>query len=174
VCSSDLETAEVAVQAAMTGHLVFSTMHTNDALGTIPRLLDLGIPDYLVGATLDGVIAQRLVRRICSSCTERYEPSSESVALLMRDDSPALGRRTLRRGKGCSDCRGTGYRGRTGLFELLTVTDPLRDAIASRATRAQLQAVAVREGMRSMRDDGWAKVQAGLTTVEEVLRVVTD
>jgi general secretion pathway protein E len=139
----DRETAEIAVQAAMTGHLVFSTLHTNDAISAIPRLLDLGVPDYLVSATLEGVLAQRLVRRSCHSCL----------------------------GRGCPDCRGTGFRGRLGLFELLPVTDELRDAIAARASRSDLRELASSAGLVPLRADGLQKALAGLTTVEEVARV---
>lgn len=142
----DRETAEVAVQAAMTGHLVFSTLHTNDAISAIPRLLDLGVPDYLVAATVEGVLAQRLVRRVCDDC----------------------------RGDGCSACRGTGFRGRLGIFELLSFTDELREAIARNATRAQIRDLAVAAGMGSLRADGEDKARRGLTTIEEVLRVVQE
>ena len=167
----DQETAEIAVQAAMTGHLVFTTLHTNDAVSAVPRLLDLGIPDYLVAATLEGVLAQRLVRRICDDCRTEYEPSPETVSAIA--GRPAS-RPRLWRGAGCPACRGTGFRGRLGVFEMLTVTDDLRDAIAARAPRSQLRAIATQAGLVSLRADGWQKVQAGLTTVEEVIRVVQD
>jgi type II secretory ATPase GspE/PulE/Tfp pilus assembly ATPase PilB-like protein len=152
----------------MTGHLVFSTLHTNDAVGAVARLLDLGIPDYLVAATLEGVLAQRLVRRICDACRSHYAPSADLVAQVA---ARPMGRLTLQRGLGCATCRGTGFRGRIGLFELLTVSDDLKDAIARRAGRAELRALAERSGMMPLRADGWAKVQAGLTTIDEVLRV---
>jgi general secretion pathway protein E len=164
----DAETAELAVQAAMTGHLVFTTLHTNDAVGAIPRLVDLGVPEYLVAATIEGVLAQRLVRRVCSECRVEYRPSPESVALL--GERP-VGRATMTRGAGCAACRGTGFRGRIGIFELLPMTDELKDGIVRRASRSDLRELATASGMRPMRADGWAKVQAGLTTVEEVLRV---
>ena len=167
----DAETAEIAVQAAMTGHLVFSTLHTNDAVGAVPRLLDLGVPEYLVAATLEGVLAQRLVRRTCEACRVEYRPSSETVALVA--GRPA-GRTTLLRGAGCAECRGTGFRGRLGVFELMTMTDDLKDAIVARAPRSRIRQLALDAGMRTMRADGWAKTEAGLTTVEEVLRVVQD
>ena len=143
----DAETAEVAVQAAMTGHLVLSTLHTNDAVGAIPRLLDLGVPDYLVAATLEGVLAQRLLRRSCDGCGG------------LRD-------------AGCERCRGTGFCGRIGVFELLRVTDDVRDAIARRASRAELRDLALRSGMIPLRVDAAGKVDAGVTTAEEVRRVV--
>jgi general secretion pathway protein E len=164
----DAETADLAVQAAMTGHLVFSTLHTNDAVGAIPRLVDLGVPEYLVAATIEAVVAQRLVRRVCPDCRTDYRPNPESVALLA---GRPVGHVTLTRGVGCSACRGTGFRGRIGVFELLVMTDDVKDAIVRRASRAELRARADESGMRPMRFDGWAKVEAGLTTVEEVLRV---
>jgi type II secretory ATPase GspE/PulE/Tfp pilus assembly ATPase PilB-like protein len=167
----DPETAEIAVQAAMTGHLVFSTLHTNDAAGALPRLLDLGIPDYLVAATVDGVLAQRLVRRVCDGCRESYTPPADAVRRLA-GGAPVPER--LQRGAGCPACRGTGYRGRLGVFELLEVDDALRAAVARRASRAELRECARAAGMEPMRADAWRKVAAGLTTVEEVLRVVQD
>jgi general secretion pathway protein E len=165
----DAETAEIAVQAAMTGHLVFSTLHTNDAMSAVARLLDLGIPDYLVASTLEGVLAQRLVRRICDDCRASYAPSAELVAQLM---ARPVGRITLQRGIGCAACRGTGFRGRVGLFELVVVSDDIKDAIARRAGRAELRTLAEEAGMITLRADGWHKVSAGLTTIDEVMRVV--
>jgi type II secretory ATPase GspE/PulE/Tfp pilus assembly ATPase PilB-like protein len=148
---------------------VFSTLHTNDAISAIPRLLDLGIPDYLVAATLEGVLAQRLVRRVCLECRESYEPPPESVAAVA--GRPVVGT-MLSRGAGCPMCRGTGYRGRVGIFELLSVTDDVRDGIATRASRAELRRLAGNAGLVPLRADGWHRVESGLTTVEEVLRVV--
>jgi type II secretory ATPase GspE/PulE/Tfp pilus assembly ATPase PilB-like protein len=167
----DQETAEISIQAAMTGHLVFSTLHTNDAISAIPRLLDLGIPEYLVAATLEGVLAQRLVRRVCSNCRVEYEPAPEAVSLVA---GRPVRRLTLMRGAGCPACRGTGYRGRLGVFEMLTMSDDLRDAIATRAARAQLRTLAAEAGLQTLRVDGWQKIEGGLTTVEEVVRVIQD
>lgn len=167
----DGETAEVAVQAAMTGHLVFSTLHTNDAIGAIPRLLDLGIPEYLVAATVEGVLAQRLVRRVCDQCRETYSPTPESAALVA---GCPIGRVKHQRGKGCLACRGTGYRGRVGLFEFLMIRDEMREAVARRVSRTSLKELAIRSGMRALRTDGWSKIEAGITTIEEVLRVLND
>ncbi len=150
----DQETAEIAVQAAMTGHLVFSTVHTNDAVSAIPRLIDLGVPDYLVAATIEGILAQRLVRRVCEGCRDAAARAA--------------------RGLGCAACRGTGYRGRVGVFELVIMSDALKDAIVHGAARAKLKAIAEAEGMRSLKQDGWAKVEAGQTTLDEVLRVAPD
>jgi len=167
----DQETAEIAVQAAMTGHLVFSTLHTNDVIGAIPRLLDLGVPEYLVAATVEAILAQRLVRRICDDCRESYAPSSEKVALLA---GRPVGRIKLARGAGCAKCRGTGFKGRLGVFELMVMNDALKEAIATRAPRSVLRALAQEQGLRPLRADGWTKVEAGLTTIEEVLRVVQE
>ena len=164
----DGETAEIAVQAAMTGHLVFSTLHTNDAVGAIPRLADLRVESYLVAATLEGVLAQRLVRRVCPDCRELYAPEPEAVAILAQRP---VGKHRLVRGKGCPACRGTGFRGRVGVFELLVLSDELKHEITRSAPVARLRELADKEGMVTLKEDGWAKVLAGLTTVEEVLRV---
>jgi type II secretory ATPase GspE/PulE/Tfp pilus assembly ATPase PilB-like protein len=165
----DRETAEIAVQAAMTGHLVFSTLHTNDAVSAVPRLLDLDVPDFLLAATLECVLAQRLVRRICDRCRARYEPSAEQVAALA---GRPIGRLELWRGTGCPECRGTGFRGRLGIFELLVMTDAIREAVAGDAVRSRLRTLAIEGGLQPLRADGWRKVEAGLTTIEEVIRVV--
>jgi general secretion pathway protein E len=169
----DPETAEVAVQAAMTGHLVLSTLHTNDAVSAVPRLVDLGVPPYLLAATLEGVLAQRLVRVICDACRGPYQPSADHLAALqvLAGASTADDAKTFTRGAGCAVCRNTGFRGRAGLFELLVLTDPIKDAIAHGATRADLATLATDNGMRPLAADGWAKVTAGITTAEEVLRV---
>lgn len=164
----DPETASIAVQAAMTGHLVFSTLHTNDAVGAVTRLVDLKVEPYLIAATLEAVIAQRLVRRICPDCRERYRPDSQTVALLT---NKPVGQVTLERGCGCASCRQTGYRGRTGIFELFVLDEETKHMVARNAPFAQLRERARAADMPSLRDDGWAKVQAGITTVEEVLRV---
>src|SRR5262249_18032372 len=135
----DQETAEIAIQAAMTGHLVFTTLHTNDAAGAVPRLIDLGVPDYLLAATVEAVFAQALVRRVCPSCRTPYLPNAEHVAALSGKQSP---RHALYRGTGCPDCRGTGYRGRTGIFELLVMSDEMKDAVAAGGSRAELRGAA--------------------------------
>jgi len=164
----DPETAAIGIQAAMTGHLVFSTVHTNDAVSALARLVDLGVEPYMVAAALEGVLAQRLVRRTCSECRERYKPDPQSISLLAR--RPAI-QVTLEHGRGCAACRNTGYKGRTGLFELLVMTDELKNAFSERASLVHMRELARSQGMLTLHDDGWAKVQAGLTTVEEVLRV---
>jgi type II secretory ATPase GspE/PulE/Tfp pilus assembly ATPase PilB-like protein len=165
----DHETAAIAVQAAMTGHLVFSTLHTNDAASALTRLADLKVEPYMIAATLEGVLAQRLVRRVCPHCRERYRPDPAAAALLA---GRPLGDLLLERGRGCSACRETGYRGRTGIFELLVITDELRQGLATSLDPAGLRQRLREGGIRSIRDDAWAKVQAGITTVEEVLRVI--
>jgi len=162
----DLETAEAAIQASMTGHLVFSTLHTNDASSAATRLLDMGMEPFLVTSTLAGAMAQRLVRTICKDCKEEYEPDRETLpaGLDLEPGAP------LYRGAGCRACRGTGYRGRTGMFELMVATDALRERIMNRSSASQIAATAKDDGMRFLREDGWAKVRAGITTPEEVMR----
>ena len=164
----DPETAEVAIQAAMTGHLVFSTLHTNDAPSAITRLLDLQVAPYQIAATINGVLAQRLVRRICPHCRERYRPDPQVVAFVSGEPK---GTPHLIRGRGCEACHRTGYLGRIGIFELLVVSETLNRAITARESLAQLRELGEKEGMQLMRRDGWVKVQAEMTTVEEVLRV---
>lgn len=166
----DPETAQIAVQAAMTGHLVFSTLHTNDAPSSVMRLMDLKLEAYMIAATVECILAQRLVRRICPDCRTRYKPDPQAVALLA---GRPTGEITLDRGKGCAACRDTGYRGRTGLFELLPVTDDIKQAITRFAPIAALRDLAREGGMTTLQEDGWAKVQVGITTVEEVLRVTS-
>jgi general secretion pathway protein E len=167
----DPETAQIAVQAAMTGHLVFSTLHTNDAVSAIARLVDLRVEPYMIAAALEGVLAQRLVRKVCPACRERYRPDPQAVAALA---GQPVGRVTLERGRGCAGCRETGFRGRTGIFELLAVTDAFKAALARTADTSALRELAQEEGLVPLRADGWRAVRAGLTTVEEVLRVVQE
>src|SRR5256886_3773168 len=164
----DGETAAIAVQAALTGHLVFSTLHTNDAASALTRLADLKVEPYLVAATLEAALAQRLIRKFCPECRERYQPDPGAVALLAQHP---VGHVALERGRGCAACRHTGYRGRTGLFELLLLTDEIKQALLKSPDAAALREIAHAQGMTTLRRDGWAKVQAGITTVEEVLRV---
>ena len=176
----DAETAAIAVQAAMTGHLVFSTLHTNDAVSALTRLLDLGVESYLVAATVEAVLAQRLVRRVCRECREPYDPDPGVVALLAGKPvdadhaGTAHGGVALQRGRGCTACRGTGYRGRVGIYELLVMTEELKTALLRSPEIGALRVLAHAQGMATLRQDGWVKAQAGLTTVEEVLRVAQD
>jgi general secretion pathway protein E len=167
----DAETAEIAVQAAMTGHLVLSTLHTNDALRAIPRLLDLGVPGYLIAGTVEGILAQRLVRITCEDCRAPYEPDAAQLMAIVGRRPPRL---RFFKGTGCARCRGTGFRGRVGIFELLVLTEAMKRAIAQDDGPADLRRLALDEGFRTMHEDGWDKVQAGLTTVEEVFRVVQE
>ena len=169
----DLETATYAVQAALTGHLVFSTLHTNDAVSSILRLEDLGLEPFLIASTMLGALAQRLVRRICSQCAESY---SVDVEDLKRMGFPVTdkGEIELRRGKGCHHCRGTGYSGRCAIFEIFPMSEQMKKLVAGKASDAELRQVAVREGMTTLREDAWAKVRKGVTTVEEALRVTSD
>ncbi len=167
----DLETAEIAVQASLTGHLVFSTLHTNDAPSAPTRLVDMGVEPYLVASSLEAVMAQRLVRLICSSCKE--EVPVRELEILHKQFGDQLPPR-LYRGRGCPSCQGTGYRGRTGIFELLPVSDQVRSLILARASAQQIRAAGVLEGMRSLREDGWRLVREGKTTLDEVVRVTKD
>ena len=164
----DLDTATMAIQSSLTGHLVFSTLHTNDAASAVTRLLDLGIEPYLVASSLVGVLAQRLVRRVCPDCSAPYRPQTGDLKWLGVE---ALASHVLRRGTGCPMCRQTGYRGRLGTFELLTLDDDIRALIQNRATASKIKQSAVGAGMRTLRDDGIRKVLAGATTISEVERV---
>ncbi len=167
----DRETADIAVQASLTGHLVFSTLHTNDAPGTPTRLIDMGVEPYLVASSLEAVVAQRLVRLICPDCREAL-PAAEAERACRQHGLEDL--RTLYRGIGCRQCQNTGYRGRTGIFELMMVGDPMRNLILERASAQALRELAEARGMNSLRRDGWRLVLAGRTTVEELLRVTKD
>lgn len=164
----DLETAEVAVQASLTGHLVFSTLHTNDAVGSVNRLMDMGVEPYLVSSSLLGVMAQRLVRKLCTECRVQHEADEGEQRLLGLSDNPAA---TIYYPGGCSKCAWTGYRGRTGIYELVVVTDEIQHLIHDRKGEQSLRKLAHESGMRSLREDGLAKVMAGITSLEEVLRV---
>ncbi len=166
----DLDTAENAAQAAMTGHLVLSTLHTNDAPSAITRLLDIGIPSYIIQATLAGVVAQRLVKRVCSHCTETYEMDSEKLKGLGLETGKQ-GVLTLSRGAGCLKCRGTGYRGRLAIFEILPFTDGVRKLTTRDTDVAAIRRQAAQEGMVNLRESGIRQLLAGNTTWEELLRV---
>jgi type IV pilus assembly protein PilB len=162
----DTETAEIAVQAALTGHLVFSTLHTNNATGALTRLIDMGIEPFLVASTVIGVLAQRLARRICEYCKEPYHMVSEISSHLHLDSTAQLFK-----GKGCPECNNTGYRGRIGLFELLVVDDTIRKMVVEKRSAEEIQKFLASKGFKTMRDDGLEKVRAGITTLEEVLRI---
>jgi general secretion pathway protein E len=166
----DTETAEYAVQAALTGHLVLSTLHTNDAPSSITRLHDLKVPPFLISSTVVGVLAQRLVRLTCTHCSEEYAPTAEE-ALALDIPLDVLSARTLRRGRGCLHCRQTGYSGRDGIFEILPITDTIRHLIAERADSAKLFEAGRAAGMRTLREAAVEKVLRGTTTVSEMVRV---
>ena len=162
----DLETAEAAIQSALTGHLVFSTLHTNDAASATTRLLDMGVEPFLVTSTLEAAMAQRLVRTICSKCREAYEPDPQTLPVDLKLEPGTV----LYRGAGCRQCRGTGYKGRTGLFELLVVGEKVREKVMSRAPSGEILTTAKECGLRLLREDGWQKVRDGITTPEEIIR----
>mgnify|MGYP000490911466 CR=1 FL=1 len=163
----DLETAEIAIHASLTGHLVFSTLHTNDSAGAITRLIDMGVEPFLVASSLIGVLAQRLVRTICPFCKKPYKPSSDEIKELK-------GVNVLYRGEGCEQCMGTGYRGRTGIFELLIVDDDIRALISKNVPTNVIKKAAIEKGMDTLREDGLKKVREGITTLEEVIRVTQE
>jgi general secretion pathway protein E/type IV pilus assembly protein PilB len=165
----DLETAEIAVNASLTGHLVFSTLHTNDAPSAVTRLIDIGVKPFLVASSTRAIMAQRLVRRICDRCKEPVTPTDSELRLL-GGLAGSLSSVQLYRGRGCADCNHTGYRGRMGIFEIFLITDEIRHMIYERVSASQLRARARELGMRTLREDGLRKVIAGLTTLEEVVR----
>ena len=165
----DLETAEIAVQASLTGHMVFSTLHTNDAPSTVTRLRDMGVPPFLITATLEAVLAQRLVRRICKECREPTSPSTETLAQLDLTPDDVIDKKFYR-GRGCAACNNTGYKGRTGLFEYMPINDQVRDLINQGSSGQQIRDVAMQTGMVPLRASGLEKVYAGVTTIEEVIR----
>lgn len=166
----DRETAEIGIQSALTGHLVFSTVHTNDAVGAVTRLQDMGVENYLIASCLDGVLAQRLVRRICPDCKTPEKPDARALQELEIDPSQAQ-HLTVYRGTGCRRCGNTGYRGRMGIYELFVINEEFKQLIVDKASANVLKKAARRAGMRTLRDDGWTKVRAGLTSIEEVMRV---
>ncbi len=168
----DHETAQIAVEAALTGHLVLSTLHTNDAPSAITRLTEMGIEPFLVGSALDSVLAQRLARRLCSKCKEEYQPTEQELLGARFPWLPSEPAPTLFRPVGCSSCARTGYKGRLALHEVMTVTEEVERLAVSRASSAEIEKVAYGQGMISLRDDGWAKVVQGVTSIEEILRVV--
>src|SRR6267378_904990 len=167
----DLETAEIAIQASLTGHLVFSTLHTNDAPAAITRLQDMGVEPYLVASVLEAVLAQRLVRRVCGACRTPDEVSAadlDALGVVAPDNTK------LFRGKGCEECRGTGYRGRMGIYELFPITEDARSLMLRRSSSRDIRQHAVAAGMITLRMDGWRRACEGLTTVDEILRVTQE
>src|SRR5258708_1684438 len=174
----DTETTDLALQAALTGHLVFSTLHTSNASGALPRLIDLGAESFLLASTMNAIVGQRIVRKICSTCKELYTPPNQIIA----DIKTILGKLyptnsaeiKLSKGKGCKECNGSGYLGRVGIYEVLPVSEKIARLVLERSDAAALEKEAISEVMISMRHDGYLKVIQGLTTVEEVLRVAQD
>jgi type IV pilus assembly protein PilB len=165
----DCETLEVAIEASLTGHLVLSTLHTNSAVATIARLLDMGLESYLLASSVIGIVAQRLVRRVCTTCRVEVQ-TPPALRAMFRDGEPG----SYFRGKGCHDCRGTGFRGRVGIFELLRMTEAINELVLSRAPDVRLHEAARAQGMVSLREECLALVTRGETTLEEVLRVTHD
>ena len=165
----DLETAQMAIQASLTGHLVFSTLHTNDAVGTLTRLMDMGVAPFLIASTLEAVLAQRLVRRICRHCRMPYE-SSAAILSQAGLDRVTPGTRRFYHGRGCDHCNQTGYQGRLGLFEWLRVTEPIRELVLQQAPAPLIRRQAVGQGMRTLREDGLRGVLDGETTLEEIVK----
>ncbi|MFO7871056.1 MAG: GspE/PulE family protein [Kiritimatiellia bacterium] len=169
----DLETAEIAIQASLTGHLVFSTLHTNDAAGAFTRLLDMGVEPYLAASSVAAVVAQRLVRWLCRSCRKPVEPEPaflEEIDFPARRDSESV----IYEAAGCEDCRQTGFQGRTGIFEILPASEEIESLVISRSSTHAIREKALSRGMKTLRDDGWRKVLEGVTTIEEVIRVTEE
>jgi general secretion pathway protein E len=169
----DVETAEIAIHASLTGHLVFSTLHTNDSAGAITRLLDMGIEPFLVSSSVVAIIAQRLIRMVCPDCRAGYSPPLEELEKLGLVSKNEKGR-TFYRGQGCAACMNTGYRGRTGIYEILVLDDEIRNLILSKTDANTIKNRAVEKGMITLKQDGAGKITRGMTTTEEVLRVTQD
>ena len=165
----DLETAEIAAQSSLTGHVVFTTLHTNDAPSSVARLLDLGVEPFLITATVEGIVAQRLVRRICMRCKTRFDPTEAQLMELKLLPADVQGKEFYY-GKGCSKCNGTGYRGRVGLFEIMLFNDEIRDLIMNQASTAVLREAGVKNGMRLLRENGLAAIYDGITTIDEIAK----
>jgi type IV pilus assembly protein PilB len=193
----DKETATIAINAAMTGHLVLSTLHTNDAPSTLPRLLDMGIEPFLVSTTVNLILAQRLLRKICQNCITSYTLTEKEVAQLEKDSEIDIGKITQMlteskettkkidkskgfgsilffKGKGCNKCGGLGYKGRIGIYEVLDMSDEIKEMVSTRADADEIKAKAIESGMLTMLEDGFLKAKAGVTTIEEVLRVTKE
>ena len=171
----DYETGEMAIHTSLTGHIVFSSLHTNDAAGAITRLVDMGVEPYLVASTLEGIIAQRLARRVCPHCHEMYPPEPERIQDLLGSQAGVVTSDLLiPRAVGCKECRDRGYKGRIGLFEVILMSEELREMTIQSASASQLKRAAMRLGMRTLREDGWRKVAAGYTTIDEVVRLTQE
>jgi len=165
----DLETAQIAAQASLTGHVVFTTLHTNDAPSSVARLLDMGIEPFLITATVEGIVAQRLVRKICENCKTQFEPSENQLMELQLTPDDVKGKK-FHYGRGCSKCNGTGYKGRIGIFEIMIFTDEIRDLIMNQASTNVLRSAGLRNGMRLLRDNGLVAIYDGITTIDEIAK----
>ncbi|MHC4538403.1 MAG: GspE/PulE family protein [Planctomycetota bacterium] len=165
----DLETAQIAAQASLTGHVVFTTLHTNDAPSSIARLLDMGIEPFLITATLEGIVAQRLIRKICENCKTQFEPNEAQLMDLKLTPDDVKGKK-FHYGRGCSRCNGTGYKGRTGIFEIMVFNDEIRDLVMNQASTSVLRAAAQKAGMKLLRDNGLTVVYDGITTIDEIVK----
>ena len=169
----DRETAEISIQSALTGHLLFSTLHTNDSAGAITRLMDMGVENYLLSSTLLGVLAQRLVRVICSECKETFKPEKRLLNLMKLPDHE-LSQMEFFHGKGCEVCHHTGFKGRAAIFEYLPINEAIRKEIINKSSTEAIKKIAISSGVRTLREDGWEKVKQGITTISEVLRVTLE
>jgi general secretion pathway protein E len=171
----DLETAEIAIQASLTGHLVLSTLHTNDAATAVNRLVDMGVEPFLVASSLSGIMAQRLVRRMCPHCKEAFVPLDAELARVGIEPSEVQGRTVYRpHDGGCGECLNTGYKGRTGIYELLQITDGVRNLVVQSLSSSVIRDQAIKDGMRTLRADGARKFLLGETSLEEVMRITSD
>jgi type II secretory ATPase GspE/PulE/Tfp pilus assembly ATPase PilB-like protein len=169
----DYETAEMAIRSSLTGHLVFSTLHTNDACGAITRLIDMGVEPFLIASTMIASIAQRLVRRICDRCSESFEPDPAVFKELQVSAAQVAGA-SFRRGAGCEACRNTGYRGRVAIYEILPFSQSIKQMTVDRRPSTEIKRRACADGMRTLRESGWDRIYQGVTTIEEVLRVTAE
>jgi type II secretory ATPase GspE/PulE/Tfp pilus assembly ATPase PilB-like protein len=170
----DKETAQIAIHAALTGHLVLSTLHTNDACGALPRFIDMGVEPFLLASTVNLVIAQRLVRRICKNCIGEYTPDQQSQIFFKEKFGEKFLTQKFYKGKGCEECGNSGYKGRIGIFEVLLVSEAVRQLILTKSSSDDIRKQALKEKMILMVEDGLNKVASGLTTVEEILRVAEE
>lgn len=170
----DRETAQIAIHAALTGHLVLSTLHTNDACGTLPRFTDMGVEPFLLASTVNVVVAQRLIRQICPNCIEEYRPDEQQFIFLTKRFGERIRRQKFYHGKGCDECKNSGHKGRLGVFEVLVVDEKIRQLTLAKASSDAIKAQAIKNGMIVMIEDGINKVASGLTTIEEILRVAED
>lgn len=165
----DSETAMIAHQASMTGHLVFTTLHTNDAVASVVRLRNLDVPPYMIASALNGIVSLRLMRLICNDCKQEYAPSEAELNLMGLRASDNI---RLFRGAGCKSCSGSGYHGRTGIFEVLSIDDNIKDLISAEAPEQEIRKAAMAAGMQSLKSDGFKKILAGMTTLDELSRIV--